>query len=68
MNVREIGSYEIVFCDGKFKRKQEIVTDCSLIEAKKIAKYYLDDNPLYDSYYISKVVDNSIFNVWKPKK
>lgn len=68
MNVREIGSYEIVFCDSNFKRIQEIITDCSLTEAKEMAKYYLDENPLYDNYYISKVVDNSIFNAWKPKK
>ncbi len=68
MNVRKINSYEIVFCDSEFKRVQEIITDCSLIEAKKMAKYYLDENPLYDNYYISKVVDNSIFNDWKPNK
>ena len=68
MNVRAIGIYEIVFCDNDYKRIQEVILDCSLHEAKKLAKDYMNNNLMYDNYYISKVVDNSIFNVWKPKK
>jgi len=63
MNVREIGSYEIVFCDKNNKRIKEIVTDKPLYEVDETAMK-IANRIGATSFYISRVVRNSLFNNW----
>jgi hypothetical protein len=67
INVREIGSYEVVLCDKKLKRKEEIVFNGSLVDARHLARKTLRKTKKYKSFYISKIVDNSKYKVWSPK-
>jgi len=63
MNVREIGSYEIAFCDKNNKRIKEIVTDKPLYEVDETAMK-IANRIGATSFYISRVVRNSLFNNW----
>lgn len=63
MNVRTVGSYEIVFCDHNDRRLNEITIDLSLHEAMQMAIEYTKENPIVKSYFINKVVHNSKYNV-----
>ena len=63
MNVRTVGSYEIVFCDHNDKRIKETTLDLSLHESIQLASDYTKDNPLIKSFFINRVVHNSKYNV-----
>ena len=67
MNIRAIGNYEIVLCDADLKRIKEIVWTDGLLTAREEAKRLLKNDTLASSYYISKIIDNSAFNVWSHK-
>ena len=65
MNIRNIGSYEIVVCDIDDKRLLEVVEHSSLWKARETADKLMTDTPGARSYYLSKIIDNSKFDKWK---
>jgi len=64
INIRHVGSYEIVFVNEDNKRIKEVVTDLSLAESTVYAKS-LKEELKADSFYISKVIVNSKYDAWK---
>jgi len=68
MNIRHIGTYEIVVCNANKNRIKEVVCDTNLIDADEIASGLLETVPGACSTYVSRVIRNSLFNPHAPKQ
>lgn len=68
MNIRKIGSYEIVLYDMDMKRIEEVVSHSSYWKSKEIAENMLANNDIAQSYTVAKILDNSKFNNWSPEQ
>ena len=78
MNIRSIGSYEIVLYTPEMKRVDEYVGHGSMVDSEQFAIRKVQElnkghgiNPEKDgvsfSYTVSKIVANSVFNNQAPK-
>jgi hypothetical protein len=68
MQIRSIGSYEIVLYDSKNSRILEEISDLSMIGSSNKAEQLLDAVPEATSYTVSRILYNSKYNVWAPKQ
>lgn len=66
IQIRAIGSYEIVLYDKDMHRILEKVSNISLMESRVLAETMLSDDIAADSYTISRIIDNSKYNTWDP--
>lgn len=67
MNIRKIGSYEIVVYDENDQRIKEFISNDSLVESEKLANELSVKHNAY-SYTISSILRNTKFSVWSAEK
>ena len=67
LNIRKIGSYEIVITDINKKRLFEVVTNESAFLTNQEAIRLVEVTPEAYSYWVSKIIYNPTFDVWSPK-
>lgn len=61
MNIRKIGTYEIVLCDSDHKRIKEVVSHGSLQETQKKAEQLVQETDAF-SFYVTRVILNTAFD------
>lgn len=66
INIRTIGAYEIVILDTNKKRILERVFHEGLFGAEREAIKLVESIPEASSYWVSKIIYNSLFTKWSP--
>lgn len=67
MNIREVGSYEVVFYDADYNRIREMVSHKGLMETRIMTEEACNVIEGAESFTVSKILHNSAFSTWAPK-